>query len=427
MLLAGKCRCDGMNKSNIHVTLFPYFLLLLAVGSVSSYAKVPIGTPVFWWVIDGLCLLLMWDLRAAVASDNRTYLFWVYAYLSVNLLSIFGGAFLVKGYWEWKTLVTNSMGMLMPMASFVAFDDFLLGKVLRVTLKFVFPCFLFVSPFIIPASFGFYLAMLSILILFVEAMPRRWSLIVYLLCVTVLVADVSSRSNVIKVSVSLLLLVMMKLRRLGLMPLIWFWRWILIYAPLVLFSLGVLGVFNVFNMDEYMRDVTVLDSYGDEGEDLKADTRTFLYVDVLNTAKKYNSWLIGRTPAHGNETEFFVEVTEFFRKGERPINEAAILNVFTWTGAIGVFLYFAIFARASYLAIFLSNNEFAKAMGMLCAFNWAYSWVENGNFFNAAYFAIFLVVGMCLSPAFRGKNDIEMIAWLRGIFENNSFRWSARE
>src|SRR5690606_7798473 len=75
-------------------------------------------------------------------------------------------------------------------------------------------------------------------------------------------------------------------------------RWTLLLIPVLFFTLGVTGKFNIFNMDEYIdKDITttVVKEGEVQEENLTADTRTFLYEEVLNSAFKYNYVWLGRT------------------------------------------------------------------------------------------------------------------------------------
>jgi len=110
-------------------------------------------------------------------------------------------------------------------------------------------------------------------------------------------------------------------------------------------------------------------------------------------------------------------VAEVTGRKERPWNEAAILNVFIWTGIVGLILYMAVFFRASYLAINKSNNVFCKMMGIFIAFRWLYAWVEDGNLYTISTIFLWVMIGVCLSSSFRSMTDDEMTTWARGIFE----------
>ncbi|MHB9141910.1 MAG: hypothetical protein ACYC25_08555, partial [Paludibacter sp.] len=199
-------------------------------------------------------------------------------------------------------------------------------------------------------------------------------------------------------------------------------RKLLIIAPLIFFFLAVSSIFNVFDMNDYVNkgyEVPAIKQNREVlGDSLTTDTRTFLYLEVLHSAQNHNSWWIGRSPARGNDTEAFAESSiEQYGRAERVSNEVAILNIFTWTGIIGVLFYLFVFYKASYLAINQSNNIFSKMIGLFIAFRWAYAWVEDINNFTLNYFMLWLMIGFCFSNSFRKMNDVEMKRWIRGIFD----------
>lgn len=70
--------------------------------------------------------------------------------------------------------------------------------------------------------------------------------------------------------------------------------------PFILLLLGMSGVFNVFRVDEYLNDKGTVD-----GEYIK-DTRTFLYIEIIDSALKNDYVLWGRTPARGNDSNFLI-------------------------------------------------------------------------------------------------------------------------
>jgi hypothetical protein len=184
--------------------------------------------------------------------------------------------------------------------------------------------------------------------------------------------------------------------------------------------LGVLGTFNIFNPNGD-KHKAVIDKKRDFNgnlieDDLMADTRTFLYVDVLATANKYNTWVFGRSPARGNISDAFGEA-DMNKRNERNSNEVSILNYFTWLGIVGVLLIFILFYQASYLAVNQSNNIFSKIIGLFIAFRWSYGWVEDINNFYIQYLFLWLFIGFCFSESFRQMTNAEMKYWVRSIFE----------
>jgi len=161
-----------------------------------------------------------------------------------------------------------------------------------------------------------------------------------------------------------------------------------------------------------------VNSEGEIVQGIATDSRTFIYQEVLQSAKKYNYWLLGRSPARGNETFAFAEFTEQITgRNERFRNEANVPNVFTWMGIVGVIFYFSVFIKSSYLAINRSRNIFSKLIGVFVAFRWTWAWIEDAALFDMNNFVIWLLIGICLSNSFRKMNNAEVILWARGIFD----------
>jgi len=268
-------------------------------------------------------------------------------------------------------------------------------------------------------TYGVYLAPISFLLFFIPVIPFRWKLVVIFFTAVVLFSDLGARSNVIKFVVPIILLSLYYVRFIP-VKLIETVRVILFIIPLVLFYLAVTNIFNPFKMNEYISGNYTQQSKNESGEvveeNLLADTRTFLYVEVLQSAVKYNSWLIGRSPAHGNDTEAFADLKAVYGKAERYSNEVAILNIFTWTGIVGVLLYFLVFYKATYLAVNQSNNIFCKMLGIYLSFRWMYGWVEDSNGFDLNYLFLWIMLGLCLSKSFRSLSDKDVEEWVKGIF-----------
>jgi hypothetical protein len=238
-----------------------------------------------------------------------------------------------------------------------------------------------------------------------------------------LLSDFTARGAVIKAFVSILIVIFFYLRNLLPKKFLGFIHHLAMLLPIVLFSLASLGIFNPLDMNKLVEkqllvkrekmDGTIID------EDLRIDTRTFLYKEVLSSAIKNEYVIFGRTPARGNETKYFKSLSKITGRAERLSNEAGILNVFTWTGLIGVLLYFFMFYHASFLAINKSNNFFSKLLGLMLTFRWMYSWISDENQFHLMDFSIFLLMVLCYSIQFRRMSNKEVFFWIRGVFSAN--------
>jgi len=375
------------------------------------------------WALQALILWLFWLAKKYFYDkENDKGMLFVQLYLWWNIFSCFRGAFIAETYWDWKALVGNGMALLIPITAYAASNALIVQSSMSHYVKYALPLFAVFALLIPPDAYGMYLIPVAFLVLFFPVLTGRWKIIVFLIALIPLTACLGARSSVIKFGVPVLLLFAYYLRRfLGVGYLEWI-RNLLFVAPVLFFFLAVRGDFNVFEMKQYAARPLVSVEKTPEGEiverDLLADTRSDAYREVLNSAKNHNSWWIGRSPARGNDTDRYAAVADISGRQERPGNEAAILNIFSWTGIVGVLLYFFVFYVASYLAVKRSQSVFCKMLGIFIAFRWLYSWVEDINYFTLTTVFLWILLGLCLSTEFRKMNDQEVKVWVRGIFSS---------
>jgi hypothetical protein len=404
-----------------------YILPVIAFLSVQRYSDFGVNNVFIVWIFQ--LSLLGYFFKVLIGTKKNVVpveIRWIKYYIVWNVISIIRGAFIAETYWDWKGLIDIGMAMLMPIAVYMAFDKQRLRLLLRGYVKFVIPSFVIMAFLIWKDAYGFYLALVPFFLLGLPLLPLRWRFLMLSLTFIVLFADVGARSNVIKFAVPLCFIFLYWTNDFWFNKISNFGRRFFLVLPIVLFTLASVGNFNIFKMDDYIPgDYTkVSTDSGVDPENLKADTRTLLYKEVISTADKYNSWLFGRSPARGNETVLFASLSEITGRAERSSNEVAILNIFTWTGLVGVIFYGLIFFWASWLAINKSMNRFCRLIGFFIAFRWAYSWVEDINVFNLNYLFIWIMIGICLSKDMRMMSDSELRFWMRSIFSRKVIKYN---
>jgi len=414
-----------MTKNQLGQYIIPIAVLLVAINSVmfSMFLKtgVAVNNTTIWWIIQAIILGIFFIWKNKFVHKNQIQLMSVvHYYLIWNVFSIVHGLLVAEGYWDWKGLINNSMSLLIPIVAYAATNKLLVQYILKIFVRYGLPVFIGLMLFIFPDAYGYYLAPISFLLLFFPVLNTRWKLFLVALALLVILADLSARSNVIKFSFPLILSFIYYFRNYLSTHIFESVRKLFFLLPILLFILAATDTFNIFHMDDYIdTEFITLSSKAERGvveQSLKADTRTFIYLEVLYSAEKYDYWWIGRSPARGYESYYF-GLDDMSNRGERLGSEVSILNIFTWTGLIGVGLYFCIFYRASYLAIHESNNIFMKILGAFIAFRWLYAWIEDFNIFNITYFFLWVMIGICFSKSFRAMSDKEMITWVNSIFE----------
>lgn len=402
-------------------------MLFISITSISSYLATEtrikiLNDTTIWWILYCFVLVTFWQAKSLFfdSKTDKDNLKYVLLYLLWNLFSVFRGLFIAENYWDWKALISNAMALALPIVAYGASNLIFSQALLSFYLKYVLPLFIIFAPFISKDAYGFYLVPISFLMLFFPAYNLRAKLILFAVTLIVIFADFDARSNIIKFIVPFLLLGLLFVNNTLLTKLLELGRRVFFIVPFLFFFLAYFNIFNPFQIDKYIKSDYQQTNKNENGDyiqiSLKADTRTELYVEVLKTAQKYNSWFIGRTPARGNETVAFAS-SDITGRNERLGNEVAILNIFTWTGIVGVLLYMLAFYRASYLAINQSNNIYSKILGIYISFRWVFAWVEDVNYFTLTTFMLWLILGLAFSSSFRKMTDKELIFWVRGIFE----------
>ncbi len=397
---------------------FPFFTVPVGIISILPYTTLPIDNTFFWWLVKGMILYFMFLAKREFYDKSQGYIMlFISMYLVWNLGAFFHGFFMAEIYWDWKALISHTMSILVPLFAFTASNIKVTQIVLNRYIRFVLPFFPLFIPVIFIGTYGEYLAPLTLLLFFLPTLPSRYRLLVLFFTLVVITSSLDSRSDILKFSIPILLLGYYFFKSVPLKLAFELPRLILMLAPFLLLLLAISGVFNPFAMNEYAEGLTA-NTDEEVAKELTTDTRTALYVEVIASAVNHNYWLMGRSPARGNDSEIFGDVMERITgRRERYGNEASILNIFTWTGVIGVLLYFFIFWRASYLGIHKSNNVYVKMIGVYVAFRWLYAWVEDFNVFNLNYFMLWMMIGLCMSKSFRSLSNMEVKLWARGIFD----------
>ncbi len=398
-------------------------IVLLTLISINQWSEMPIGNTFTSWIICTIILVLfIKGIKPYYDTINNSNLRYVHWYMVWVGICIFRGLFIPENYWDWKNLTGGILTLALPLSIYIFTNENIIQKILSYWIRYALPLFLVVLISADSNVSGFYMAPISLLALFIPILKNKWKLIIVFVTLFVIFSDLSVRSSVIKYgcAISIGMLGFIKFIKIELA--IKFFRYTFLLLPIILLLLALSGIFNVFRMDEYLNGEYVVKSKTDPtiDESLTADTRTFLYSEVINSAILNNYVLWGRTPARGNDSDWFGNfMAEDLGTGryERYENEVGILNIFTWTGLVGVLLYLLVFMRASYLAIYKSNSIFIKLLGLYVAFRWTFAFVEDFNRFDIANLTLWMMIAMCFSVKFRQMSDKVISLWVNSIFD----------
>ena len=408
------------------IKYFAYCVIALTLLSILGWSSVSVPQATFInWLVSLLILYYCFTKRK---EGMRRFASWDNGLLNLYLLWLFfnviRGAIIADNYWEYKNLIGSTITLLLPVTMYVFSDVGKLRQTLSIWFRYVIPLFFLVLMWmLIPAVYHYCLAPVFLFGIFIPIIPKKWRWVFIVILGLSTFIRLGARSQVIKAVIAILFAIAFYYRRYITTTLFKFGYSVAYILPVVLLYLGISGIFNIFadvSESESGKYTTATVRNGEvEEEDLSSDTRSFIYIEVINSALDHNYVIWGRTPARGNDSEAFGTFTaEELHTGkyERSKNEVCHPNVFTWLGLIGMVMYSLFYIRSSYLCLFHSRSQCMKFVGMFVAFHWAYGWVEDINQFDIANFAIWMSIAMGLSRQFREMTDKEFIAWVRSIF-----------
>ncbi len=357
---------------------------------------------------------------------NKIYIIYL-IYLTYLTFQVIYGIFNANNYWQNKDLLMNTISLLLPMIALFFDKPTVSISVLNTWKEILDPKYFFIFIFLlIPGYMHFLLGPVYFLFgVFIFWLPRKWQYINGCILIAMITMSLDARSQVITALLTIVMAFGVYFRKYINIYYLQFSHWVLYIISFSLLILGLTGVYNVFSPDitegEMMLEANQVynqENVDEDVTDLTIDTRTFIYIEVISSAIEHNYVIFGRSPARGNDTDHFAGVAAELddRFLERSGNELCHLNVFTWMGIVGVVIYSLFYFQASILALYRSRNVYVKYFAVLVAFHWAFGWVEDRNVFDMLNVALWLIIGICLSPSFRSMNNKEFELWFKSIF-----------
>lgn len=406
-----------MSKTNFINNLFAILILLLTFISVNQFSTLPIGPLWFTWLIQISLIVLLFKFRSNIFPNQRNrllnlYLIWIF-------ISLLRGLFIAENYYEYKQLIMGGISLMCPIFIWLFYKPSLTSKIYKIWYKYALIAFVLFFVWI-SGFLQAYLSPLLLLFCFFPLFRKRhaWLILIIGLVYTLIRAE-EGRSQFIKGGLALLVgvvsyyaaLIPYKLIKIG---------HIACYLTSILLFVFVLTDASGLILGKMTEEDAIENNKNRDA--VNKDTRSLIFYDVFNSALKNDYWLIGHTPARGNEIGvssllFMRSYSDdvVFNKGERHRNEMLHLNVFTWEGLIGLILYSLLYMRASFLSIYRSSNVYISFLGCYVAFRWSYGWIEDTNLFLISDVALWTMIGMCYSSKFRSMSNFQFKQWIRQL------------
>lgn len=400
---------------------FPhYFIFTLVLFPIISRIGIPINSYFVYLLYDYIMIIyLLWYKRNRFKVFNNKEYNIIRFFLLWSLICIVRGIFVAENYWEYKSLSWGTLCLCLPLFCYIFENPYILQKTIKLWLKYILPIFLFILSWLININgYHFYIPIVLFISCFIPILPNKWKILFLLLIIIMLIGEIGARAQMLKAAAVLCIVIGISFRRIIPEFLLKVIHCSFFVIPIVLLFLGISGIYNVFQSNSEKYAGKYVEKKVVNGEetisDATADTRTFIYTEVIESAVRNNYLIFGRTPARGNDSMAFGEFTaEELKTGkfERYMNEVGNLNVFTWTGLIGLVLWSLIYFKSSYLAVYKSNNIYIKYLGLFIAFRFFLGWIEDVNNFNISGITVWMMIAMGFSVKFRNMNNIAFRKW----------------
>lgn len=399
------------------VTFFSFLILLITFISVNGWSSIPLGNNATTILIQSFIIFLIYRYKKRIfpihASDKRSYTF-INLYLIWTYICILRGLYIAENPYEYKQLIMGSISLIIPILAWLFYLPNNVSKVLSFWFKygliFFFLFFLWTVGFT-----QFYLSPLLFFFCFFPLFPSHKKWIILILGISYCLFAGENRSQLIKGGLALFIGVICYKQYLS-HKFIRFGHFLCYLLVFVLFGFTLKHAVDILSHKQYAEEIT------NDVDILSKDSRSLIYVDVITSSIENNYFTLGRTPARGNDIIYSGVLFKWaydddfvFNKNERHYNELVLLNVFTWEGLIGLILYSLIYMKASYLAVYKSNNMYISLLGCYIALRWVYGWIEDLNNLDILNISLWMMIGVCYSPIFRNMSNEDFQQWIKTI------------
>lgn len=351
----------------------------------------------------------------------------VKVFIVYSIFMFIRGGIIANSFQDWTTLASGQVTLML----FMPLTIYLGAK--KESVKYLFRTFLFVIPFIFilyfttsdrgPFGFTKSLSPIYLFILLIPYLSKKLKILVIIIVILSFFRDITIRANMINIIVAFLILltygIKFKSRLLNIIKKI---RYILLISPIIFIILGIMGTFNVFKIGDYLENYTMSDNAG-RSQDVFVDSRTGIFTDVFTQLEESNAIVFG-LGAGGKTKTFLTDVNwgdlDVIYKDGRRGTESGMLNYIQYGGILGGLLYYLLFIKASYLAVYKSRNWFLVMIGVWVIFKGLFSFIGDPLPFTISSVFNFATIGICFNREIREMNNFEIKVFFHKTFNKIS-------
>jgi hypothetical protein len=374
-------------------------------GSNATYFSAIIVYLSFYWLVNS-------QFQALKSSRENILKIW----LLILTFAIGLGIILANDYWDYKQLFLSVLGFsITPLFYFVGNKSSNFLYINNIFFKWIFTFGVLLIPLGIVTNYELYARIMIpvtfLLLLFPYVSLKYKTLLLAVSFLSVVTAP-DFRSVQVKLSIAVLFVLGYYFRKFINKKILLFIHSTIFIIPFF-FIVGA-GYFDYnFFKDGVSSDEEYIVKVGENESNLRADTRTFLYVEVIADLEGYE-WLIGKS-AIGSYQSSFYGGGGGDENGKRFGCEVGILNILLRNGLIGVLIYFILLFRLTRRAIKCSQNYLISSIALLLAFRWPLTFIEEFTQYDLNFFFFWVLLGLISNKGMQLLKDKEVSLFIENI------------
>lgn len=406
--------------------ILPFFLLLITWKSVEQWVSFKIFLGGYWieHILQSLFLVFLATYYYQNPSTREKTPFPFKLYYIIVFIETIYGIYMARGYQDFQLMVTNVINCCFGLTWFYFQVPQNVSNITSRWCRFSIPLFFCLVLFMDGEAVGRFFSPFAFLLFFFPYLEKKWKVRTLVVVAFVLLfGALGARSSVLRFAIAIVFALAIYLHKIIPKVLIKIVAIILFVAPVALFVLGIQDQFNIFKLQEEMGwdDVEVTNSFdAKDKENLGADTRTFLYVEEIQSAVDNDYVLWGRSLSRGYDSQIIEGTDWMLGRNERWSSEVRILNVFNHMGLIGVVIVGLLYFCAAFNAVFRSKSFGMQLIGLYVSYRWLYAWIEDFERYDLINLYLWIPIVMCYSSKFLNMTDSELKSWVQNLFKKNT-------
>lgn len=346
----------------------------------------------------------------------------VFLFLSIGVLVTIYSLFMSSNYYEFNYLfIVFVPSLLFPLivmlATNIEYLFILIKSLIIYSIPISFILYFTKSNFDSMNDFTGFIAFIYLLILFIPFVKTSSKIFIIFIAVLSLFYNLDDRTNLLMILLCVFQVILYYFlkalkKKFILLSSFRLQRIILLFLPFILLILGITGIYNIFKSSdkEEIRTSTYIENVS------TTDSRTFLYDDVLTDLYTNNKLIFGlsATGKYKSSLMYFYTEDEVYKNGRLGV-EVGVLEYLLRGGLIYFLAFFALIVSSTKIALFHSNNDFSKLLGIYILIYWVISFIELQPGPQMWSLSLFIAIGAAYNPTVRKMNNIQIINFFKKL------------